>query len=91
MDLTKPAITLAGVPKKGCVGASGRLRVRVAESGGLARLVVRRGRKSLKLTRRGNTATLRARGLRTGRNRLVITATDRAGNRTTKRVKVVRC
>ncbi len=84
VDLTVPAITLTGFPRRGCARRDFGVRVRVDDNSPLRGVVVRLNGRKLKGTR-SKRFSVRVRKARlrtgTGRNRLTVTAVDARGNR----------
>ena len=92
IDMAPPTVALAGFPSRGCVRRDVRARVRVDDTSALRGVIVRLNGRKLKGTRskRFKVRVRKAR-MRSGRNRLTITAVDRRGNRFVRTLRFSRC
>jgi len=94
VDLTAPAITLAGIPRRGCARRDVRARVRIDDNSALRGVVVRLNGRKLKTTRSKRfSVRVRKARMRKGRNRnrVTVTAVDARGNRFVRTRRFTRC
>jgi hypothetical protein len=90
-DRTKPRIRLGGGPRRGCAPRSFRLQVRIVEQSALRRAALYLdGRRLLNTERKRFSKRVRV-ASGTHRHRLVVSATDAAGNKTRRSVLFRRC
>jgi hypothetical protein len=91
-DLTPPRIRVTRVPPRGCVARDFRVQVLVGDASPLARVRVRLDRRLLRETTAARfSETVPLRGLRAGRHRLSVVASDAAGNRARRTMRFSRC
>lgn len=92
VDRTAPKVAIAGFPRRGCVRRDVRARIRVDDASPLRGSVVRLNGRKVKSSRAKRfTARVRKARMRKGRNRLTVTAVDRAGNRFVRTLRFSRC
>jgi DNA-binding beta-propeller fold protein YncE len=90
-DVWPPRIRVLGAPRC-CTRLGFIVRLRVRDGSGVKRVTVYLDRKRIRITRRSSfSLRVRTRRLRSGRHRLVVRATDGAGNSATRTARFRRC
>jgi hypothetical protein len=91
VTVSRPAVTITRVPKR-CVARNFKLRVKVSFPGGIGSTnVFLDGRRIKRSSKTSFTVKVGAKGLKSGRHRIRVVATDAAGNQRVRKASFGRC
>jgi hypothetical protein len=93
VDAVPPTVTLTDTPPKGqCVAKNFKLHVKVSDVGGTGTTdVFLDGKRIKRSTKSSFTALIKAKGLKAGRHKIRVVATDVVGNTTVRKTSFKRC